>query len=317
MRKKVIILLGVALYFFSASAQQVPYYSQLNSSQYLYNPATTGARKVFEAGLCYRTQWVDFEGHPKTQAVFAHGSLWKGRMGLGGYAYKDETGPSRRNIYGGSYAFHIKFPDMKMSLGISWHFMRYMLDGSKITLHNSQDKAIDRSIEDVGKSSNGNAGFYLHNDRFHFGLSVLNLAQKNVELYKEDSLKKGIIRQEPHQFMSVGYNASHGLDFIWENNLLASYVTGAPITLEYALKLHYKQTFFGGVGIRMRDAIIFHLGANLQDFRFSYSYDYITSSIKTSASGSHEITLAFRTNFNLDNRKGYRFEEFLRQKYKL
>jgi type IX secretion system PorP/SprF family membrane protein len=317
MKKKYLAIILIVFCTLQLNAQQLPYYSQHGSSEYLLNPAFTGAKNILDTRIIYRKQWVGFEGAPRTQAVFGHGSFLKNKLGAGTFYNQDKIGPSIRSNFGMSLAYHLKFPDMKLSFGMAAAFMNYKMDGSKITVHNTADIAVDRTVTDKMKAVNLSSGILLHNDRFHFGISIINMQQNALELYKSDSLKRGIIRLEPHHFVSLGYLFSNNSEFIWDNSLLATYVSATPICLDYMLKIHYRETFFFGAGLRLGDAFVFQTGANLGNIQFSYSYDYVISPLKKGTSGSHEIMIGYKTNFAGPNSRSNRFSEFQKQKYHL
>ena len=156
----------------------------------------------------------------------------------------------------------------------------------------------------------------MYNDRFHLGLSALHALQYKTEFYQNDTTKKGIIKYATHFYFSVGYNYSQSDDFIWQNTVFLNYATSAPLTAEYKLLLNYRERMFGGVAIRLGDAVALQVGATfLTDFQVSYSYDFLTSKLRTTNSGSHEITVVYSTNFFKPKRGSRVDDRFLRQRY--
>ena len=300
-----------------AAGQQLPYFTQTNTNYYLLNPAVTGTKKLVDLRVNYRTQWVGFEGAPKTQSVSFHSRFLKGLMGLGGFMYKDETGRIKHHNYSLSYAFHAKFPDVELSLGLSGNMMRYYFDGTQSTIHNSHDKAVDRSLIASDWIPNGNAGVYLYNDRFHFGISALNLLQTDAEFYETDTLKKAKLGTVPHTFLSLGYNFDTSVDFVWEHTLQAGAITGAPLLIDYNLRIHIKEQLFAGMAFRIKDAVALQLGYTWKkQLQIGYSYDLVVSKLRAHQSGSHEVTLVYRSNIFKEKRRGS-MDGFLRQKYDL
>lgn len=296
-------------------AQQLPFYTQHNSNSFMINPGSTGVKRLLDARLNYRQQWAGYEGAPRTLSFGINSRLVKGKMGAGFSLLKDESGPIRKLSFGGSYAYHIQFPDCELSAGISGVGTQSTLVGSKITLRDSQDPSINQSISNTSFSGDAGFGIYLYNDRFHTGISGLQPIQSKTEFYKDDSLKFGVIKNAPHLNFSLGYNYSQNTDYIWQNSLFSSYVKGSPLILDYTLLLNYKEQFFGGFSIRLGDAVAFHVGASfLNDFQVAYSYDFLISKLRTASSGSHEITLVYSTNFTR-SKHGKVDDRFLRQKY--
>lgn len=294
-------------------AQQLPYFTQFSSHSFILNPACAGTKRLFDARISYRNQWVGFEDAPTTQGIAVNSALAKGWLGVGGIVYMDETGPTKRANYTGAAAFLIKMPDMRFCLGLSFSMIKYTIDGSKITLRSTRDAAIDQAVTDFDWASNASGGFYMYNDRFHFGLSAINLLESEEKFYEGE--KEGIVTLAPHFYMNVGYNYAAVPKFVWRNSLQGKVSRNSPIVIDYKLNMFYDEKFFVGFSIRPKDAIALETGVVIQeDFQICYSYDIIVSKLKAFNSGTHEVMLVYSTSFGRDKGKG-RFKEFQRQKY--
>lgn len=282
----------------------------------MLNPGSAGTKRLLDARINYRRQWIGFQDAPRTSTIAVNSRLYKGKMGGGLYAMQDESGPNKQLNIGLCYAYHIKFPDCELSLGLSGNETRYTLNGTKITLHDSQDPSINQTLSNTTHAEDVGAGLYLYNDRFHLGLSGLHALQYKTEFYQDDTLKKGIIQYATHFYFSVGYNYSLNPDYIWQNTVFANYAPGAPLMAEYTLLLNYKERVFGGMSIRLGDAVAFQIGASfLNDFQVSYSYDFLISKLRSTNSGSHELTVVYSTNL-FKSRHGNNVDDrFLRQRY--
>ncbi|MGQ0826801.1 MAG: PorP/SprF family type IX secretion system membrane protein [Bacteroidota bacterium] len=316
--KKTLFLFAVVLFLLGAEgfAQQLPYYTQFKNNIYMLNPAITGTKREIDARLNYRMQWVGYDDAPRTSGLSLHSRFLKGKMGAGIYMMQDNVGPAKQTNFGISYAYHLKFPDCELSFGTAGNFTKYTLFGDKITLHNTQDPAIDQNIASSTWVGDANAGIYLYNDRFHVGLSVLHLMQSTAEFYKTDTTKKGLVPYVPHLNFTLGYNYSQNPDYIWESTLYANYVSGAPVTLDYTLRLHYREMLFTGISIRLKDAIGIHLGVTIfENIQVSYSYDLLIGRLKNNSSGSHEIMISFSYNPFEKNKRRKGGERFLHQRY--
>ncbi len=296
-------------------AQQLPYYTQFTSNSFITNPAVAGTKRLLDARVNYRMQWVGYEGAPRTTSIGLHSRFFKGKMGAGMYLMQDKAGPSKQTNLGVAYAYHFRFSDCELSTGVAGNFTKYTLTGSEITLHNIQDPSIDQNITNSTSVWDAHAGIYLYNDRFHFGASALHAIQSTAEFYKADTTKKGLVKYATQANFTFGYNFSQNPDFVWENTLFGNYVNGAPISLDYTLRIHYMKTVFGGISLRLRDAIAFHIGYTFLDsYQISYSYDLITSKLRSYTSGSHEIMIGVSSNI-FKTKKGVGNDRFLHQKY--
>jgi type IX secretion system PorP/SprF family membrane protein len=291
-------------------AQQLPYYSQFKTNMYMLNPGVTGTKRTLDIRMNDRMQWVGYDGAPSTLGFSIHSRFLKGKMGAGMSVVKDQIGPSQQTAIGANYAYHIRFPDVELSLGASGILTKYTLDGSKITLHNTQDPAINMNTSSYDWVPDASFGLYLYNDRFHFGVSALHFIQSKAEFYKNDSTKKGIIKYAAHVNATIGYNYSSNPDYVMENTIYVNYVVGAPVMIDYTVRLHYLSKFFVGASLRLKDAIALHVGATfLDNFQVSYSYDVLMSKLSPYSHGSHEIMLSYSHNLHINKSK------FVHQRY--
>jgi type IX secretion system PorP/SprF family membrane protein len=299
----------------SVVGQQLPYYSQFISNGFITNPGITGTKRLLDARVNYRTQWVGYDGAPKTTSIGLHSRFMKGKMGAGLYFMQDKVGPAKQSNLGLSYAYHLRFPDSELSAGIAANFTKYTLYGTDITLHNTQDPSVNLLITNSTWVADAAAGIYLYNDRFHIGASAMHVMQSTAEFYKKDTTRKGIVRYATQANFTLGYNFSQNRDFVWESTLFGSYTKGSPMNLDYTLRLHVKEAAFGGISIRLHDAIAFHIGYTFfGSYQVSYSYDLLIGKLKNYSSGSHEIMIAVSHNI-FKKRHGGVDDKFLHQKY--
>lgn len=310
--KHTFVFLGVA-FATLCSAQQMPDYTAYPSLLFHINPAYTGTKGTVDARMNYRKQWTGFDGAPVTQFIGVHGRLWKGRIGLGTTLYKDQLGPATMFDYGFNAAFHLHFPDVEFSAGISVRFNKYTMNTSGMTTHWEGDPAVIPGITSFDKTKNGLAGLMLYNDRFHFGLGIMNVISAKVMLASGNTVKF-----KQHYFFTFGYNFHGHPDYVWENNLMGEYVDGLPMTINYSLRVHFRQKLMVGAGWRLKDAVILQAGwVFYRTVQLTYAYDFGISKLRRAHTGSHEITLGYR--FDYENKKSkYRnFNSFQRQRYNI
>lgn len=264
----------------------------------------------------YRNQWTGYDGAPKTYALAINSRLLKGKLGLGGFIFKDDIGPFKNFAGNITAAYHLKFPDSELSFGIQGNIMSQRFDGTDITLRNQQDNSVNQYIQDKSRNFDGSFGIVYYNDRFHLGVGANNIAGAVFEYYKEDDKKKGKFTNVPHYNISAGYNWADNLDFVFENTVLAVYVPSVPFSFDYNLRLHIKKQLMAGLDFRFNDAIALQLGFTLKDrIQISYSYDFVTSPLRTYQKGSHEIMVIFSSNLGTDKRKRGFNGRFLKQRF--
>lgn len=305
-------LLFCILISVSVSAQQMPEHTQFPSLLFQINPAYTGTKGTIDARANYRKQWMGFSGAPVTQFVGAHSRLLKGRVGLGATMYKDQLGPLQMFDYGFSAAYHLRFPDVEFSAGIGIRFNKYTINSGDMTTHWEGDPAVTPGITEFDKTKNAVAGLLLYNDRFHFGLGVMNVISSKA-------LFGGIgatVKFKQHYYFSFGYNFHGHPDYVWENNLLCEYVDGLPITINYNLRVHFREKLMFGAAWRLKDAVALQAGwLFFKSVQLVYSYDIGISKLRGGHNGTHEVTLGYR--FDFENKKSsYRnFNSFQKQRY--
>ena len=297
-------------------SQQLPYYTQFRPNNLVLNPALVGTKRILDVRFDYRKQWIGFDAAPITQEIAINGKFLKGMMGGGFVMFKDVTGPTKRNFYELAYAFHIKYPDIQLSMGVAGNMIKYTVDGNLITTHYSQDPAVLLASTVSDKTYDASAGLMLFNDRFHFGFSVLNMLSSKLKFFPDDTIKDNALSMVPHTFVTTGYKWQGTPYVIWENSLQVNYIPGVPLQMEYCLRVYFKEKFFIGGSIRRHDAISLQTGITfLNDYHIAYSYDIGTSPLRQYHSNTHEFMLVYSTNLESLLGKYGSNKEFLRQKF--
>lgn len=312
-------ILVIALCFATAGtfAQQYPWLTQYSSNLYLYNPAFCGAKRFLDYRMFFRNQWTGFDGAPRTYGASLHMKFFKGKLGAGGYYFRDEIGPFQNNNGALTLAYHLKLDDVFISAGVQGNYNSQNFIGSKITLHNSVDQAINQfSGGDKAHTFDASAGLLVFNDRFHVGLSMLNMAGKEIRHYKNDPFYKGKYQDQMAYSISAGYNYAEDENYTFQNTLLVLYTSGVPFYLDYTLLVHIQKMLFVGASIRLQDAVAFHLGVTLKEqIQIGYSYDLVTSPLRKYQGGSHEIKIVFSSNLGTDQKRKGLNKQFLKQKF--
>lgn len=301
---------------FCSWSQQYPWWTQFRSAQTLLNPGFCGTKRLLDIRLNYRNQWTGYDGAPKTYALAINSRLLKGQLGVGGFIYKDEIGPFKNFSGSITGAYHLRFPDSELSFGAQGNFMSRRFDGNDITIRNQQDKAINQYTSDKASNMDVSFGIVYYNDRFHIGAGANNVAGSAFEFYKKDDSKMGKFTNVAHYNMSAGYNWADNPDFVFENTVLAVYVPSVPLSFEYNLRLHMKKQLMAGLDFRFNDAIALQVGYTIKDYlQISYSYDFVTSPLRTYQKGSHEVMIIFSSNLGTDKKKRGFNGRFLKQRF--
>jgi type IX secretion system PorP/SprF family membrane protein len=273
-------------------------------NNYALNPAAGGASEFTDIKVGYRNQWTGFEGAPKTFFVSANTPIGypkkgirrasvKPHHGIGGYAYRDRTGPLTTSGIYGSYAYHLKMSrKLTASLGAFVGLMQYQMNASEFNfVQNPNDPLISKS--DYSRIlPDATIGLWLYSDRVFFGLSIHQLLQNQLKFEGAQQQINSIGKLNNHYFITGGYRFSLNDDLDFIPSTMIKYVQGAPLQVDLNARLRYKQMVWLGTSYRHQDAMTLFAGALINNmFEIGYGYDITTSVIRKGSSGSHEIIL--------------------------
>ena len=291
--KKIIMTVVVVFASSVAFSQQLPQYTQFFLNKYLLNPGATGTEDYWEGQLTNRLQWVGITEAPRTHVLSANGPLHNDKMGLGGKIFSDVTGPTRRTGFSFSYGYKIRVSEtMKLRMGLSFGGLQYMTDASQITIENPGDVALSAGTQSVFVPDAG-FGLHLYSEEFYFGVSMPQIIGNKLQFFENYSATEAALAR--HLFAYAGYKFEVVDDIVVEPAVMAKWVQPSPVSIDVNLRVIYRDMAWVGFSYRMNDAIAVMAGFTVNEsFVLAYSYDIPTSDIKTVASGSHEISVAFR-----------------------
>jgi type IX secretion system PorP/SprF family membrane protein len=284
----------------SLLSQQLPQVSQFASQKYMMNPAVAGERMEMEARAMNRYQWTGITDAPRTFIFSLQSPLRNPSIGVGGYLFTDNAGPTRRTGIQLSYAYHLRLNEYtKLSLGLSGGMLQFAIDGSKIDLANQDDPALygELSSQLVFDAC---FGAYLYGDDYYIGASAPQILRNQIDLY--NSSDPSLSRLENHYYFFGGYKWKVNDLFMLEPAFLVKYVSPAPVKTDINLRCHYRDMLWAGASWRSNDAWVAMVGYNWnQRLMAGYSFDFSTSNIRNHSDGTHEIQLGFR--FGTETRK--------------
>jgi type IX secretion system PorP/SprF family membrane protein len=290
--------LSVLVFLFSnqLDAQQIPQFTQYMFNNYLSNPAVAGTYNYYQIRLNNRYQWVGMNDAPQTNSISFFGPLSKKDMGWGGYIYTDITGPTSKMGVMGSYSYNMRLNDeYRISGGLSFGFMQYKLDGSKLTLGDNfvagqNDPAISKASLSTF-TPDASLGFYMYSSLFQVGISAHQLFGQKLKLYQDPI---GVNRLRQHIMISGSTRIILDRYYDIEPGLLLKYMYGSPFQFELNTKITYKKEMWGGLSWRFKDAIAILIGYNYKKrYLIGYSFDYSYTGIRKYQSGSHEIMIGY------------------------
>lgn len=270
-------------------AQQLPQFSQYNSFDYLYDPAVAGSRPWFEVRSGHRNQWTGIKDAPRTFVLSTTTPIGR-NMGIGGYIFTDNVGPSRRTGMQLTYAYHLRITDdIKLGMGLSFGMLQFLIDGSKIELHDPDDPLMDDQLRGA-LMPDATFGVYLYHPKWWFGAAAPQLMRNRMRFFDVHDPTNSVLA--PHYYAMGGYRLALGDEFKIEPSFLVKYVDPVPPKVDLTATLRYRDMVWLGATYRTEDALSFMVGYWLKKtFQFGYSYDLTTTALRNYTSGTHEVML--------------------------
>ena len=299
--KKIYFTLAFALMILvSAQAQQDPQYTQYMYNMNVINPAYAGSKDNLAIGLLYRSQWVSIDDAPKTATLAVHSPVGK-NVGLGLSVISDKIGPVEENNVFADFSYTLKLGgEHKLAFGIkggaTFQKIGLFSDIGNGFVTDANDEAFSENTSNT--HLNLGAGFFYYTDKYYVSFSVPNML-KNTYLDVTDNgqeFKYGT--DVMHYFLSAGYVFSLSENTKLKPSFLLKSAFDAPTSLDVSANVLFFDKFELGATYRLDDSVgamaNFAITPNI---RVGYAYDYVTSELNVTTSGSHEIMLLFDLNF--------------------
>jgi len=258
-------------------AQQDPMFTQYMFNTLSVNPAYAGSADLLTATAIYRSQWVKFDGAPKTQSVIIHGPLKKESLSLGGSIINDAHGPVKQTGVYLDFAYRIFFDKAKLSFGLKGGLNLFQANLLELNPVDSDDPTF---ANDISRKPLPNFGFGMlwHAPKYYVGVSTPKLLSNKLLDGDIPDFENNTERQ--HFFFIAGYVMDVNAYTKFKPTLLVKGVSGAPISIDVTANFLFYEKFWIGAMYRHQDA----LGLLLQyevnrKVKIGYSYDYTLSDI--------------------------------------
>ncbi len=274
---------------FLCNGQQDPLFTQYMFNTLSINPAYAGHADVIEANLIHRSQWVNFEGAPRTQSFTLHAPLRKENLGLGGTILNDRTGPTSQTGVFLDASYKVIMNKSSLAFGLKGGLNLYQ---AELTALNPVDGSDPIFQSDLVNEPLVNFGFgmFWSSQRWYVTASLPKLL--NNELIDETLPQFELNDERRHFFLGGGYvfNLNNYVKF--KPTFLARVVDGAPPTGDVSANFLFYDKFWAGAMFRTGDAVgmIFQYELN-NKLRFGYAYDYVISDLNSFSGASHELML--------------------------
>lgn len=296
--RKYLLALSVLSVSHILQAQQLHFTSQYLQHNSMYNPGAAGIANKNMIGISYRNMWSSFPGNPRTFMVYGDAALPNLNAGLGGYIYRDETGPTSRTGLQMAYSYHITSSDgkSKLGLGLELRGLQFNIDKSKLSTALGNDPVIGGASSKT--AIDAGAGVYYTNGNLSAGAAVSQLIQSKLALSDVPGATMGG-KLYRHYNINANYKIPAGGGIYLLPNALVRLIENSPSEYELGMNANYQEKLWWGLSWRVKQYWSLQAGLKLaQHIGLTYSYDYYQTpiSIFSGGSGAHEI--GFRFDFN-------------------
>ena len=304
--------MGVVGSFGLLHAQQDPQFTVGQYQGLAYqNPAVVGSHDAICATLLGRTQWVGFDGAPKTFLFSAETPVELfGSHGLGLTVMSDALGFENTMVAKLNYAY--KFSGVGpgvLSAGLGIGYISKTLGSEWVAPEGVENDIV---IPPNGATEGGldlDFGLYYRiPKKLSVGISATHLTASQFSKSLDDKTISGDNRLFNYRidrtiYVSAQYETPIGQsgDWVLKPGLFVKTDVASTVFSVGALA-EYQEKFWGGIDYRVQDAVNLLLGANFQlngesiaggMIKVGYSYDFTTSYIRKFSSGSHEIFVRY------------------------
>lgn len=311
MKRTLNTILACFCYVLVTFGQQTIEFSQYMLNLSGSNPAAVGNNGMINILGVFRTEYAGLENAPMTFDVGADigFNIGKTRHGAGLRFYDNMAGLFTYQNVDLLYAYHIQLGKGLLSAGVSIDFTTLGFKKDKVKqveseYHTSSDPSIDGAANDF--KIDLDFGIIYTSDKWFAGASIYNILGPKYELSNTIMFEKTRNMRVMGGYNFSFYNPNYRLkvssivntDFkTWGGSVNAN--------------LEYKSKYWGGLGYRFDEAVVFMAGIKVLDgLMIGYSFDLPTSKLIKSA-GCHEVILSYSFKVDLAKRNKYKSIRYL------
>lgn len=285
----------------SVFSQNEPKLALFSYNPLQYNPAYSGVFDGLSINSIYSTQWVGFEGAPKTLFLSAHSSVFKKEIGLGINITTDKIGPIQDNKIIGNFAYHINLNDnLKLSLGLKGGVNNFIVDYQLLSAENPEESDLTQGSITENSPVIG-SGMYLSTNKVFFGISIPNILK--TQFYNQ--FNNSIANSKPNYYFSGGYKFEINHDIFITPNFLTRVTSGAPVSTLLAVNIDYHKKLLGSLNIQPSTSLGVFLGYKFKNnITLGYAFDYSLNQFSRYNTGSSGLYINFKLEDLLSNHLG-------------
>ena len=273
MKKTILIISLITLFFGGSQAQQVPQFSQNMFNKLANNPAIAGSSEKVNATVLHRSQWMGFDGAPTTLNLSIESPIQILHGGIGLNIVSDAIAEYSNLGVQLSYAYQTDLGnDGQLGIGASAGMFQSGLDGGNLNPADPENFPTESGIAmDFG------GGLYYNTQDVYIGLSTLHITEPTIEN------TENIIGLSRHYFLLAGYY--HEINPLLSlNPSIYLKSDGKTSQLDINTNIIYNNKMWGGVSYRLDEGIVLLTGMNINDdLKFGIAYDVVLNKIQNNS----------------------------------
>ncbi|MBF4464384.1 type IX secretion system membrane protein PorP/SprF [Flavobacterium sp. LC2016-12] len=287
--KKIIFLIAIIIFsIHNIKAQNDAKLSIFNYNPLFYNPAFAGSADGLNIVGIYSTQWVGFDGAPKTQYLSADTKSLQ-KIGYGISLYNDVAGPKKEYNIEGNFAYYIKLDrKYKLVLGVKGGINSYSINKDNLDIYEPGEVVDNFGTENKTAPIFG-VGANFYSDKFFIGISSPNIIQA-----KYSSIGTILSQRKNYYYSNFGYQFEIERDITLTPALLARITAGAPVSILTSLNLNWRNKYLASVNFDYNSSVGAFAGIQIiDDLKIGYGYDISTTKFSNYNNGSHTFFLSY------------------------
>ncbi|MCT4602951.1 MAG: PorP/SprF family type IX secretion system membrane protein [Marinifilum sp.] len=289
-------ILLICVFIKPTQAQQVPLLDQYYINPTVYNPAATGANRLFNAYLLRNQKFADFDGGQVTHVFTADAAIKEAKYGLGFNLVNDNVGIFDNTQALLSYSYRIVLTkDHFLRLGLSAGVSDFRVNMNDLRANPDDSYLVNTDFKNTEFMAN--MGLYYTYKNIIAGLTIPQLLNNSVS--KTDNGSKSSYNLIRHAMLTGGYKIK--IPRIRHLSItpyvMMRYADSSPVQFDVNVIANLAEKAWFALNYRDDFSVGLNLGVNvLKNFVIGYSYDIGIQKTGRYSSNNHEFLIGYRIN---------------------
>lgn len=277
-----------------AFAQQEPVFTNYLAAPNVYNPAYAGSQDALNLTFLHRTQWVGFEGAPRSYFISGHSPIQDKNIGVGFSVLQDELGPEKSTNVFADFSYSLPLTaTSSLRFGLKAGGMLYSNDLASLTRTEQNDDSFGTSISGEFLPNIGFGAFW-QSEKFFAGISAPKLLNSEVTVDNGGKSTR-IAATDRHYFLMGGGTFEVSPDITLKPSALVRLAGSSPLSVDVNVNAIFYDRLWFGLNYRLEDAVGASIGFQINEqLRVGYSYDFPAFQMDmVNHQGSHELMVTY------------------------